>query len=1255
VPFTAANRKSSARRANTPHDIVFERAPFVGLVVRRGDERILDVNREWELATGIPRATAVGKTLADLGFATEDGEAWESVLRATEANGLRDRRVRLTMPSGEVRTAAVNADPILWRRERCVMVSARDLTTGEGTSEALARTERRLELATSVRQTALWEWDLSTDRVWFSEECKRTLGYAGEELDDQRTEWKARCHPDDLPLLVTRTEAYLADPRGELTHEYRIRHRDGSWRWIHSRAIGILDHDGKVERLVGSHLDLTETRQAQARVTELNRSLAMRSGVNRLIVHEQRAGALLQGTCEIAVREGGFALAFACRVASPGTCHRLDAFAGGSDEARAQVEEVLRNGECGTAAAEMASGREDLRRELAGPTGACPWHDVAQPLGLQRLVHFPLRVRGTTFGVLYLFDRDQHHRSDAEIGTLREIAADVAFGLEVARREGDRQRTEGRIARQQASLLALLALPTTLEVDHAAQTRRITEEAARTLGVGRVSVWERAEDGSEIRCHDLFDLRTGEHASGEVFPRTKAPQYFEALESHDVIAADDALADPRTSEFAAGYLRPLDIRSMLDAPIQARDSLAGVLCVEAVGESRQWTADERTFVISLASLVSLSLERERRRLADRAAAQRAEILEKVFDNVPVMLTFTDPDGRIQVANRETERVLGWSSDELRSHADIFGAMFPGPGARERAMEFVRAGAGDFFEFRARRRDGTPVIATFASVLLSDGMSVGIGIDESERLQQQVALRESESRFREIAESIQEVFWVTEPASGKALYVSPAYETIWGRSSAEFLTDPLSWLRSIHADDRERIHAAFLEGMRLGQYDEAYRIVRPDGTERWIRDRAFPVRDHDGRITKLVGVARDVTEIRSLGEQLRQSQKLEAIGLLAGGIAHDFNNVLAAILMQAELAGMHDDLPPGLPEELELIRESAERAANLTRQLLLFSRRQVMRTSDVDLNAVVTNLGKMLRRIIGEDVLLQLQPWSVALPVNADAGMLDQLLLNLSVNARDAMPDGGTVRIVTDRVASPEVDRTRPAGLGPGVYGRILVSDTGTGIAPEILSRIFDPFFTTKEAGKGTGLGLATVFGIVQQHRGAIQVESTVGAGTTFTAWFPLSATAALGPPGTATAAGLPRGTERILLAEDDVAVRTITRRTLERFGYRVTEARDGRDAIRRWSEPGAAFDLLLTDVTMPGGMNGRDLATRLQREQPRLRVLFTSGYSAAASGTAVDLSDVENYVPKPCTPRDLLVAVRIALDGAPAAEGPRAG
>ena len=756
----------------------------------------------------------------------------------------------------------------------------------------------------------------------------------------------------------------------------------------------------------------------------------MLSAINRLIVREQRAGALLQATCEIAVAEGGFALAFACRVTSSHAPHRLEAFAGGSDATRAEVEAVLREGGCPTASSETEAGREDLRHELGGPTATCPWHAVAQPLGLQRLVHLPLRVMGSTVGVLYLFDRDQHHRSETEMRMLREVAADIAFGLEVARREGDRQRIEGRMARQQAALLALLSGPATRAVDHAAQTRRITEEAARTLGAGRVSVWERAEDGSSIRCSDLFDLRTGEHESGLVIPRTMAPRYFEALEELDVVAADDAQTDPRTNEFAAEYLRPFDIRSMLDAPIHARESLAGVLCVESVGDSRRWTADERTFVISLASLITLSLEREWRRLADRAAAQRAEVLEKVFDNVPVMLTFIDPEGRIQLANRETEQVLGWSAEELRSHPDVFAALFPGPGARERALAFVRKGTGEFEEFRARRRDGSTMIASFASVLLSDGMSVGIGIDESERLKQQVALRESESRFREIAESIQEVFWISDPDSGKVLYVSPAYESTWGRSCSELLADPDSWLRPVHSDDRARVDRAYREGRTLGHFDEEYRIARPDGTERWIRDRAFPVRDPAGRITKLVGVARDVTEIRSLGEQLRQSQKLEAIGLLAGGIAHDFNNVLAAILMQAELAGMHDDLPPELPEELQLIRESAERAANLTRQLLLFSRRQVMRTSEVDLNTVVANLGKMLRRIIGEDLLLQLAPWSAAVPVHADAGMIDQLLLNLCVNARDAMPEGGTVRIATDRVISPESDRTRPAGLGP---------------------------------------------------------------------------------------------------------------------------------------------------------------------------------------------------------------------------------
>ena len=417
----------------------------------------------------------------------------------------------------------------------------------------------------------------------------------------------------------------------------------------------------------------------------------------------------------------------------------------------------------------------------------------------------------------------------------------------------------------------------------------------------------------------------------------------------------------------------------------------------------------------------------------------------------------------------------------------------------------------------------------------------------------------------------------------------------------------------------------------------------DGT---VLDRSSsPVRDKAGKHYGRIWAFRDITKQRRLEEQFRQSQKLEAIGQLAGGVAHDFNNILTTMIMQAELAAMVENTPKEVQDGLREIRVAAEHAANLTRQLLAFSRRQVMQPRPLDLNEIVTSLTKMLQRILGEDVRLQLNLHPRALLTRADAGMLDQVLLNLVVNARDAMPGGGRLFIETGETTFTEEEANAIPDTSPGRHVCLRVTDTGTGIAPENLSRIFEPFFTTKEPGKGTGLGLATVFGIVKQHRGSLTVESEVGKGTTFRIFLPASGVAGRLPDEAAMKPKPRGGTETILLVEDDAAVRMLTRAVLERQGYQVLEAAHGVEALKIWEQHQGIIQLLFTDIVMPRGISGRELAIRLQARNPKLRVIFTSGYSADIAGRELSLQEGQNFIQKPASPQQLLETVRRCLDG----------
>jgi len=366
--------------------------------------------------------------------------------------------------------------------------------------------------------------------------------------------------------------------------------------------------------------------------------------------------------------------------------------------------------------------------------------------------------------------------------------------------------------------------------------------------------------------------------------------------------------------------------------------------------------------------------------------------------------------------------------------------------------------------------------------------------------------------------------------------------------------------------------------------------------------------------------------------------------LAGGVAHDFNNILCAVQMQADLMKFDDGLSTVQSESLEEIIASVQRAVALTRQLLLFSRQEVFQPRDLDLNETVATTAKMLKRMLGETIEMQLKLSAAPMYLHADTGMLDQVLMNLCVNARDAMPDGGCLVLETAGVELDELAVAQCIHARPGSFVRLSVSDSGGGIPPEILPQIFEPFFTTKPIGKGTGLGLATVFGIVQQHQGWINVYSEVGRGTTFRIYLPrLAGNVVLKSeqPGFAAMRG---GQETILLVEDDPALRDAARKALSQLGYRIIEAPTGVKALEVWQEYRHEISLLLTDLVMPDGMSGKDLAQNLLQENPKLKVIYMSGYSAEVVGKGFPMAEDVTFLTKPFPAQKLAQTIRDSLD-----------
>ena len=499
------------------------------------------------------------------------------------------------------------------------------------------------------------------------------------------------------------------------------------------------------------------------------------------------------------------------------------------------------------------------------------------------------------------------------------------------------------------------------------------------------------------------------------------------------------------------------------------------------------------------------------------------------------------------------------------------------------------------------------------------------------------LHASEERFRQLAENINEVFWIVNPADGQMIYVSPAYEKIWGRPCDSLYRSPSLWLDAVHADDRAQVLAAKIKQAR-GDYDETYRILRPDGSVRWIRDRAFPLRNAIGEVFRVVGTASDITANRNLEEQFRQAQKMEAFGMLAGGVAHDFNNMLGVIIGYSDIWLLK--LPPDSPvcQALITIRSAGERAAALTRQLLAFSRKSVLAPKVLDINIVVRDTEKMLVRLIGEDIQLTsiLDPHIPRIKV--DPAQLGQVLINLAVNSRDAMPLGGSLIIQTGTADFDDAYARSHPGAQPGQQAMLSVSDTGSGMTPEVMARIFEPFFTTKGVGKGTGLGLAVVHGVVTQSGGTIEVESIAGRGTTFSLYFPATLDA-IQPVRILEEPLSHAGVETVLLVEDESNLCDLTAETLRSYGYIVLAARTGPEALAKISNHTRSIDLLITDVVMPG-MSGRELADILLRQVPGLKVLFMSGYTDDAMVRhGINIERVA-FLQKPFGSQELLRKVR---------------
>ena len=644
-------------------------------------------------------------------------------------------------------------------------------------------------------------------------------------------------------------------------------------------------------------------------------------------------------------------------------------------------------------------------------------------------------------------------------------------------------------------------------------------------------------------------------------------------------------------------------------------------------------------IVMLIWAVVRHYDEERQRLASSD-----ERFSKAFQASPNAMGISEmATGRFIEVNEGFSRIYGYSQAEVIGRTSMELGLWNSAEERDAFVQQLReTGLLKNREFSKRTRNGD------ARLILTSAVTADIGgkkcvLSMIQDVTEQRQAQAEQARLATVVKQSSEIILITDP-EGVIEYVNPAFEKTTGYASAEVLGKTPRVLKSGKHDDE--LYRQLWFAIKRGETWHGRMINRrKDGTFYEEEMSVSPVRDAAGGIINYVAVKRDVTREVQLEAELRQAQKMEAIGQLAGGVAHDFNNILSALLMQTELIGMTDNLTDEAREGLQQICADTRRAADLTRQLLLFSRRQVMRSRVLDLNEVVLHLAKMLQRLIREDVKLQLTLHATPLMTRADSGMLEQVLINLAVNARDAMNNGGQLCIETSETTVDDGAASLNPDARPGRYVCLNVGDTGGGIPPEVLPRIFEPFFTTKEAGKGTGLGLATVFGIVKQHQGWIKLDNRPGEGVTFQVFLPASTVAETEP---APAIDKPKpsgGTETILMVEDEPAVLKPTRTFLKRHGYTVLDATNGVEALKLWEKHHRSVSLLLTDMVMPGGLSGRELARELQGKAPALKVIYVSGYSADIAGKNFQLKQGEAFIQKPFATDYLLETIRRCLDG----------
>jgi PAS domain S-box-containing protein len=995
-----------------------------------------------------------------------------------------------------------------------------------------------------------------------------------------------------------------------------------------------------LRRLVAEFL--AEQARAEAELRRTNRTLRVLSNGNQALVRAASERELLDEICQVIAGEDGYRMAWV-GYAETDEKHTVRPVAQAGFEAgyleKAHITWADNERGRGPTGAAIRSGQPLVCHDIQNDPTLAPWRAEAIRLGYASSIALPLRHEGRTFGALTVYAAQPDAFDADELALLSELSSDLAYGIMALRGRAERAQAEKSLQRSEESLREAqrLAHLGNWDLDLVTNVLTWSDEIYRIFEVDRAT-FGASYEAFLAAVHPEDREQVNRAYTESVKNRTPYTILHRLLMrdgrvKHVAERGETRYDDAGKPVRSIGTVQDITDRTISENELRQRNR-ALQLVNRTIAATR--AEEEPTLLISRACaelaqsldipqacVILLDEQGKAHTYSGGAAASTPPMVSPLVECArPLQQLFADEKEIVAVADTELDPRLAPLREQLRKgglrsllycpldgEATIRGAMILGD-RQPRAFppeEITLAGT----------------IATEISGALA-----------------RVRLHETGRRLATAIEQSPESVVVTD-LGGRILYVNPAFTKLTGYDQAEAIGQNPRLLKSGQQD--AEFYRAMWQELVSGRVWHG-RLVnkRKDGTLFTEDAIISPVHDSAGAIVNYVAIKRDVTHELQLEAQYLQAQKMEAFGQLAGGVAHDFNNILAVIMMHLNLMQLDPALSAKHQGELKELENDAQRAANLTRQLLMFTRRHVMQIQPLDLNQVLNGLFKMLRRILGENIKFDFQAGTSTVPIEADAGMIEQVVMNLCVNARDAMPQGGTLTITT-RLTDLDGHYVQGSPRS-GQFAVLSVTDTGSGMDDATKKRLFEPFFTTKAAGKGTGLGLATVHGIVEQHHGWLEVESALKKGSTFRVFLPALSLPSAQTAGPAEAVAVPGGTESILVVEDETPVRQLIAKCLLHHGYQVVTAANGVEAMQKWEQQDHQFDLLFTDMIMPEGITGIDLAEQLCRAKDSLKVVVCSGYSAKVKESQSPLAKSALYLPKPFDINALLLIVRQALD-----------